>query len=81
MFYAYVLRSELTETHYYGHTKDLEARLKKHNKGKVRYTKSRGPWKLLYWEAFQTKSEAFRRELFFKSMEGRHYLFEKKVIG
>ena len=42
MFYAYVLQSEKTNTYYYGHSGDLENRVK-HNQGKVRYTKPRRP--------------------------------------
>ena len=80
MFYAYILQSELVETHYYGHTSDLIERLKWHNLGKVRYTKSKRPWKLIYSEDFETKSEAYKRELFFKSIEGYRYLKEKGII-
>ncbi len=67
-------------THYYGHTKDLNERLNRHNLGKSRYTKGKGPWKVIYMEAFDTKSEAYKRELFFKSIEGHKYLKEKGII-
>ena len=80
MYYAYVLQSEVTGTFYYGHSVDLDNRVKKHNQGKVRYTKPRKPWKLIYSEPFGTKSEAYRRELFFKSIEGYRYLKEKGII-
>ena len=80
MFYTYILQSEKEGTRYYGHTSDLFERLKSHNLGKVRYTKSRRPWKILYKETFDTKSEAYRRELFFKSIEGYRYLKEKGII-
>ena len=45
----------------------------------VRSTKGRRPWKIVYSEAFETKSEAYRRELFFKSIEGYIYLKEKGI--
>ena len=80
MFFTYVLRSEKDNTHYYGHTKNLDIRLSNHNSGKVRYTKSRRPWKVIYSEEYETKSEAYRRELFFKSIEGYQFLKEKKII-
>jgi putative endonuclease len=63
----------------YGHSVDLDNRLKRHNQGKVRYTKPRRPWKLVYCESFETKSEAYRRELLFKSIEGYRYLKEKGI--
>ena len=80
MYTAYVLRSERTRKHYYGHSKDLENRLKSHNYGKVRSTKSGRPWKVIYSEVFDSKSEAYRKELFFKSKAGYAYLKQKGVI-
>jgi len=80
MFYAYVLKSVKDEKYYYGHTADLKLRLGEHNKGKVRSTKSRVPFILHYYEAFETKSEAARRELFFKSINGYIFLKENKII-
>jgi len=79
MFYTYILLSEVDGTHYYGHTSDLIERLKTHNLGKVRYTKGRRPWKIIYIESFDTKSEACKRELFFKSIEGYRYLKEAGI--
>jgi putative endonuclease len=77
MFYAYVLKSQATGTHYYGSSGDLDRRLKDHNSGKVKYTKGKRPWALAYSESYETRSEAYKRELFFKSIEG--YLFLKKL--
>ncbi|MDX1618986.1 MAG: GIY-YIG nuclease family protein, partial [Balneolaceae bacterium] len=67
MYYAYILRSESHGTHYYGSTKNVEERLLEHNRGKVRYTKGRRPWKVHHVEAFASRSEAIRRERFYKS--------------
>ena len=48
---------------YTGWTKDLERRLRAHNARKcAKYTKSRTPVKLVYYEHFDTKEEAMRRE-------------------
>ena len=67
-------------THYYGHTENLVQRLKRHNAGNVRSTKSGIPWKVIYFEQFSTKSEAYKRELFFKSINGYKFLKENKII-
>jgi putative endonuclease len=64
MFIVYILKSEQDGTFYYGHTQNLEKRLKEHNSGRVRYTKSKRPWIVHYIEEYPTKSEAFKRELF-----------------
>jgi putative endonuclease len=80
MFYTYVLYSEKTQKHYYGSTKNVEYRLTEHNKGKVKFTNPHRPWKLLYFEEYRTRSEAYRRELFFKSIDGRNWLKSNKII-
>ncbi len=77
---TYILRSEINRTHYYGHTKNLNDRLKRHNGGKVRSTKAKRPWGLIYSEKFETKSEAYQRELFFKSIDGYRFLKQNKII-
>ena len=80
MYYAYILLSLKTGKYYYGHTEDLKRRLKYHNSGKVRSTKSSRPWKLHYYEKFETRSEAYRREMFFKSIEGYRWLKSRGII-
>ena len=48
---------------YCGWTNDLDKRITAHNEGKgAKYTKSRLPVKLVYFETFDTKEEAMRRE-------------------
>ncbi len=76
-FYTYILKSLKDDGYYYGHTKDLDNRLQKHNTGKVRSTKSRRPFVLYYNEEFESKSAAYLQELFFKSAEGKNF-YKKK---
>ena len=79
-FYTYILRSLKDNGYYYGHTSDLEARLKKHNDGKVRSTKSRKPFVIHYLEVFSSKAEAYRQEMLLKSAAGKMYLRKKGII-
>src|SRR6478609_436161 len=79
-FYAYILRSEKDLRYYYGSTEDLQKRLSTHNKGEVKATKYRRPLTVHYYEIFETRSEAFRREHFFKSVDGYRFLKEKGII-
>lgn len=55
-------------------TNNLERRLYEHNLGKHKSTKPYRPWTLAYQEDFNTREEARKRELFFKSGEGREFL-------
>lgn len=80
MFYTYILKSEKDCTYYYGHTTNLKSRLKAHNSGKSKYTKSKRPWSIHYYEIFDSKSEAYRRELFFKSIDGYNWLKSNAII-
>ena len=55
---------------YTGWTNDLEKRIQAHNDGKgAKYTKSRRPVTLVYYEEFHTKKEAMRREWEIKHMD------------
>ena len=80
MFKTYILQSLKDGGYYYGHTKNLAERLEMHNAGRVRSTKARRLWKVYYYESFETKSQAYRREMFFKSIDGYNFLREKGII-
>jgi putative endonuclease len=79
-FYAYILISSKSGNYYFGHCQNLSIRLSQHNSGKVKSTKNRRPWFLHYNEEFHTKSEAYKREQFFKSLDGRKWLYEKEIL-
>jgi putative endonuclease len=42
MFYTYIIQSEKSGRYYIGHTENIEARLERHNAGKVTATKNKG---------------------------------------
>lgn len=57
------------KTLYTGITTDLEKRFKKHTEGRgAKYTRGRGPYRIIYTEIHYTKSEALKREVAVKSM-------------
>lgn len=54
---------------YCGWTNNLEKRIESHNTGTgAKYTKSRRPVELVYYETFDTKEEAMRREYAIKQL-------------
>ena len=66
--YTYMLRCA-DNTIYSGYAIDIEKRLQVHNSGKgAKYTRTRLPVELVYYEKFSTKSEALRREFEFKKL-------------
>ena len=68
MHYTYILCCK-DDTLYCGWTNDLEKRLTAHNAGKgAKYTRSRHPVTLVYYETFETKEEAMSREYAIKKL-------------
>ena len=66
--YAYIVECA-DGTLYSGWTNDLEKRIAAHNAGQgAKYTRSRRPVTLRYYEEFENKSEALRRECALKKM-------------
>ncbi len=62
MNYTYILKCA-DDTLYCGWTNNLEKRIKAHNDGKgAKYTRSRLPVTLVYYEEFETSVEAQKRE-------------------
>ena len=74
MFTVYVLRSKTTHKFYIGQTEGLQRRLLEHNIGIARYTRGRGPWRLILREEYATRADAMKREKFLKSGQGRVWL-------
>ncbi|MFA6437140.1 MAG: GIY-YIG nuclease family protein [Candidatus Paceibacterota bacterium] len=73
-YYVYVLRSLKDGCFYIGFTNNLKRRFSQHNSGQVKSTKSRRPFKIMYYEAHTSKKDAKRREQYFKSTKGKSTL-------
>ena len=68
MYYTYIVECA-DRSLYTGYTTDVKARIRKHNSGKgAKYTRSRLPVKLVYYEEYETKHEAMSREYYIKQM-------------
>ena len=74
MFYTYILKSLKNSNLYTGSTNDLRKRFKEHNSGKSGYTKSRGPYKLIYYECCDNEQDARAREKYLKTGMGKRYI-------
>ncbi len=71
MTYLYILQSKRDNSYYVGISNDLEKRFNQHEKGRVKYTKSRLPVYLVYKECFCNKSLAMKREKQIKGWKSR----------
>jgi putative endonuclease len=72
-YYVYVLQN-ISGEFYTGCTSDLKKRYSEHMKGLSKYTKSRGSYDLIYYEACLNKKDAFNREKYLKSGMGKRYI-------
>lgn len=74
MNYTYIVRCK-DDTLYCGWTNNLEKRIASHNAGTgAKYTKNRHPVELVYYEIFDTKEEAMRREYAIKQLSRQEKL-------
>ena len=88
MNYTYILRCA-DGSLYTGWTNDLEKRIKAHKAGRGgKYTRAHAPVELVYYESFETKTEAMSREWHIKQLkrkqklaliEGKDTGIEKKI--
>ncbi len=68
VFYIYILKCS-DGTFYTGYTHSLDHRVIQHNEGKgAKYTRGRLPVTLVYFEKYETKSEAMKREYQIKQL-------------
>jgi putative endonuclease len=74
MFYTYILQSTKNNQYYVGHTENIETRLTTHNNGGVKSTRYKRPWRVVYFETFESKLEANQRELEIKKKKSRKYI-------
>jgi putative endonuclease len=74
MHYVYVLRSVRDDGFYIGYSSNLRTRLRQHSEGNSFATSYRGPWKLIYYEAYLEQADALGRERYLKSGAGRRFL-------
>ena len=62
MYYVYILKSIIRNIIYIGFTMDLKNRFKEHNDGKSNFTRKYMPWRLVYYEAYNSQKDAVERE-------------------
>lgn len=68
-YYTYMVRCS-DGSLYTGYTNDLDNRIEVHNSGRgAKYTRSRRPVELAYFEEFSTKEEAMSREWHIKRLK------------
>ncbi|MCY6484140.1 GIY-YIG nuclease family protein [Clostridium aestuarii] len=83
MAYIYIVECN-DGTLYTGWTTNIQRRINQHNEGKgAKYTRARRPVVLKYFEEFETKQEAMKREYKIKKMSRKDKikLFTEKKLS
>lgn len=78
LYYVYLARCK-DNSLYTGYTINLEKREKRHNDGTgARYTRVRRPISIVYYETFESKSAAMKREYQVKQLKKSD---KEKLVG
>ena len=75
MHYLYLIESEKYDRYYIGQTNDLKDRVQRHNENRCKYTKGKGPWELIGYKKFISRSEAVKEERRLKKAKNRDYIY------
>ncbi len=74
VYHVYILFSARCDRYYIGSAEDVSVRLLRHNAGGVKSTKNCIPWEAKYFEVFDTRAEALKRELALKRKKSRVHI-------
>ena len=73
-YYCYILYSKKSDKFYIGYSENLKERLLKHNSKHKGFTGNTSDWKIVYFEEFGTKQEAYFRERQIKQKKSRKFI-------
>jgi len=79
MYYVYILRSLINGKLYTGSTENIQRRFEEHNTSRSNATKHGRPFELIYQEVYDSRSQAYQREMYLKTGKGREKL--KNIMG
>ena len=73
-YFVYILQSQKDQSFYIGQTQNLTERIQRHNQGRNSSTRTKRPWKLVYFEEYTTRQEAMKREREIKRRKSSKYI-------
>ena len=78
MYYVYLIINKQKEK-YFGQSEDLRKRIHEHNSNQSDYTKGKGPWEIVYYEAYKSKKDALKREYQLKRFSKVYQMLVKRL--
>ncbi|MFW5884870.1 MAG: GIY-YIG nuclease family protein [Patescibacteria group bacterium] len=79
MYYVYLLESKKDSKYYIGYSSNLKLRYEEHQSGLVDSTKNRRPLELIYYESYNKKHLAIKREENLKKFGSAYYGLLKRL--
>jgi len=73
-YYLYIIQSDRDNSFYIGTAQNLEERILRHNQGRSKYTRTKRPWKLVFFEEHPNRSSAMKSEYAIKRRKSKDYL-------
>ncbi|MBI3572841.1 MAG: GIY-YIG nuclease family protein [Candidatus Kerfeldbacteria bacterium] len=70
-YFVYILRSLKHQWFYSGHTDNIPLRKMQHDIGQVQASSPHRPLELIFFEGYENKYDAIRREKYFKTSKGK----------
>jgi putative endonuclease len=74
MFYVYIIFSATANKYYVGSCQNVQQRLDDHLNSRSKYTKMVKDWEFTYTESFETRSQAYQREMEIKKKKSRVFI-------
>lgn len=74
MAYVYILQSIKNNSYYIGSTENIEKRFKQHNSGYVKSTKIKRPYKLVFYQEYESIDKARIIEMKIKKWKRKDYI-------
>ncbi|MCD2423568.1 GIY-YIG nuclease family protein [Niabella pedocola] len=75
-YFVYILQSGKDASFYIGQCDDLDRRMSKHFDGFSKYTASKRPLRMVYFEVFPLRADAIKRERQIKKMKSRKFILQ-----
>ena len=75
-YFTYIIYSENSDMYYIGSTSNLDDRLARHNSDRSKFTKNKGPWKLVAVKEFSSRSDAYNYEMKLKSFKNSAFALQ-----
>ncbi|MGK7392886.1 MAG: GIY-YIG nuclease family protein [Candidatus Cyclobacteriaceae bacterium M2_1C_046] len=77
MHHVYILKSQRFGIWYYGYSENPDQRVFDHQTNRAKFTRNKGPWKLIFLRPYDQKTDALKFEQYLKKTRNKGFIKEK----